>query len=74
MPLVILHHLLNVSAVQLANKRGLKKNFHGDAWVAIVGASRAIVAMQQEVEVGVLLAADSRATSSSGYRPSLWDP
>jgi hypothetical protein len=25
MPLVILHHLLNVS-VQLANKRGLKKN------------------------------------------------
>jgi hypothetical protein len=26
MPLVILHHLLNVS-VQLANKRGLKKNF-----------------------------------------------
>jgi hypothetical protein len=26
MPLVILHHLLNVS-VQLANKRGFKKNF-----------------------------------------------
>jgi hypothetical protein len=27
MPLVILHHLLNVS-VQLANKRGLKKNMY----------------------------------------------
>jgi hypothetical protein len=24
--------------------------------------------------VGVLLAADSQSTSSSGYRPSLWDP
>jgi hypothetical protein len=28
MPLVILHHLLNVS-VQLANKRGLKKSLNG---------------------------------------------
>jgi hypothetical protein len=27
MPLVILHHLLNIS-VQLANKRGLKKKIH----------------------------------------------
>jgi hypothetical protein len=30
MPLVILHHLLYVS-VQLANKRGLKKNFTHEA-------------------------------------------
>jgi hypothetical protein len=26
------------------------------------------------VAVGVLLAADSQSTSSSGYRASLWDP
>jgi hypothetical protein len=34
-----------------------------------------VTALKQDVlGVGVLLAADSQSTSSSGYRASLWDP
>jgi hypothetical protein len=43
-------------------------NYIGDIFIASVGW------IERYIGVGVLLAADSQSTSSSGYRASLWDP